>query len=195
MSSNPSTAIVCMPLLDDQACDAWLAALGGARWENVRVALPGYGDGEHSMRSGEAAQIPEGAPLETVVAWIEGLNRGLYEFELSGLSAGDPALAMRYRQGDHFDWHIDNALDRVATRKLSFTVQLTAPSEYEGGDLEFAMYAQTFGGSAEWAGYGEQIRRRGAITVFPSFHLHRVSPLTRGMRTALVGWIHGPRFR
>src|SRR5262249_61537521 len=127
--------------------------------------------------------------------WTAELNRGRFRFALDGPSPSAPLLAMRSREGDPFDWHIDNSIDAVATRKLSFTLQLTPPDEYDGGDLEFAMCAASYGGTAPFAGYTRDVPRRGAITVFPALHLHRVCPLTRGSRLALVGLLHGPRFR
>ena len=79
-------------------------------------------------------------------------------------------------------------------RKLSFTVQLSAPEDYVGGTLELAMYSQAYGGS-QFSSYVDQTRQRGALIAFPSFHLHRVTEVARGTRYALVGWLHGPPFR
>ncbi|HKA90639.1 MAG TPA: 2OG-Fe(II) oxygenase [Haliangiales bacterium] len=196
MRSNPATAIVCLPLLDAGECDAWLAHLQGCDWQDARVASPAYGSSvERVIRSTATTECRDPERMARIVDWIAELNRGLFRFDLDGPSPSDPLLAMRYREGDHFDWHIDNSIEAVATRKLSFTLQLTPPDEYDGGDLEFAMYAASYGGTAPFAGYTRDVRRRGAITVFPAFHLHRVSPVTRGTRLALVGWLHGPRFR
>jgi predicted 2-oxoglutarate/Fe(II)-dependent dioxygenase YbiX len=59
------------------------------------------------------------------------------------------------------------------------------PEDYEGGDLELM--------------YGNQPqtmdKARGAFIAFPSFLLHRVTPVTRGTRWSLVAWILGPRWR
>ena len=196
MRANPSTAVVCLPLLAPGDCDALLAHLAGAPWSDGRVALPAQGSGvEQTIRSASVAEIGEHPIVARVLAWLDELNRNLYQFELTGPAAADPLLAMRYREGDHFMWHIDNAAEAVGTRKLSFTVQLSPPEEYDGGDLELAIYSPAFGAAAAFGAYAAQIRRRGAITVFPSFHVHRVSPVTRGTRVALVGWLHGARFR
>jgi len=42
---------------------------------------------------------------------------------------------------------------------------------------------------------GLDLRERGTLILFPAFRTHRVSPVTRGLRVAVVGWIHGPSFR
>ena len=39
--------------------------------------------------------------------------------------------------GDHYDWHVDIGHEVNGSRKLSFTLQLSASSDYDGGDLEF----------------------------------------------------------
>ena len=65
-------------------------------------------------------------------------------------------------------------------------VQLTDPSEYEGGNLELQWH--------EPPGF-ENLRKRGTIIVFPSFLKHRVTPVTRGIRHSMVSWMEGPKWR
>jgi len=86
----------------------------------------------------------------------------------------------------HYDWHEDWApfLDKPFQRKLSVTVQLSDPSEYEGG--QFEMNAEPL---PDW------ITEKGTVLVFPSFLSHRVSPVTKGIRRSLVAWFEGPRWR
>ena len=113
-------------------------------------------------------------------AAVQGSNIG-YEFDLVGFMSG--IQFTKYNVGDFYDWHLDIGGGGYSTRKLSLTVQLTDPSEYEGGNLEF-MFAPEF-----------QSRERGSITVFPSFLPHRVTPVTRGQRMCLVTWVDGHAFR
>jgi PKHD-type hydroxylase len=80
-------------------------------------------------------------------------------------------------------WHTDS-IPGDTVRKLSFTIQLTDPTEYEGGDLEFMPAISD-----------PKIKQQGMITIFPSFMTHRVTSVTTGVRHAIVGWIHGPDFR
>ena len=68
-------------------------------------------------------------------------------------------------------------------RKLSMTVQLSPPEEYDGGELEFMIPALSADKSI------------GSLCVFPSWMLHRVRPITRGHRWSLVSWICGEPFR
>jgi len=78
-------------------------------------------------------------------------------------------------------------------RKLSLTLNLTDPNDYEGGDLLF-----DFGTSAQAKQSEEEIkiaRTQGTIVVFPSFIRHCVSPVTKGRRYSLVNWSLGRPFR
>jgi predicted 2-oxoglutarate/Fe(II)-dependent dioxygenase YbiX len=83
-----------------------------------------------------------------------------------------------------YDWHTDFAGVRPL-RKISISIQLSRPEDYDGGDLELM--------------YGIQPQKlektRGAFIAFPSFMLHRVTPVTRGTRWSLVAWILGNRWR
>jgi PKHD-type hydroxylase len=87
--------------------------------------------------------------------------------------------------GGHYDFHIDVGQGVAATRKLSITVQLSDPSEYDGGDFGILR------------GRNEEIlpKGKGTVLVFPSFLLHRVSPVTRGTRRSLVMWLGGCSYR
>ncbi|TMV52564.1 2OG-Fe(II) oxygenase, partial [Thioclava sp. BHET1] len=86
----------------------------------------------------------------------------------------------------HFGWHSDIGAGVVAgKRKLTMVVQLSDPSEYEGGRLETRADLDV----------REAPRDQGSATLFPSFVLHRVTPVTRGARHSLTIWAHGPAFR
>jgi len=89
-----------------------------------------------------------------------------------------------YGNGGHYDWHADLG-PGISNRKLSCVLQLSTPEEYEGGDLEMNP-----GG-----GVISVPKRLGTLCFFPSFLLHRVTPLTSGVRKSLVTWISGANFR
>ena len=81
-------------------------------------------------------------------------------------------------------------------RKLSVSVQLSDPSEYEGGDL--ILYPEI---EASMKSYHEKDnhyimpKSKGTIIFFESDSLHEVTPVTGGNRKSLVTWINGPNFR
>ena len=86
----------------------------------------------------------------------------------------------------HYDWHEDwDPFDgRPYQRKLSITVQLSDPDEYEGGDFELSRIELP-----DWR------KEKGTILIFPSFLSHRVTPVTEGVRRSLVAWFEGPSWR
>jgi len=107
-----------------------------------------------------------------------------------------------YKVGQYYDWHCDsyeepyNHPDNPNThgklRKLSMTISLTDPEEYEGGDLEFDFRNTDEGSQPRIC---EEIRKKGSVIVFPSFVWHRVTPVTKGTRHSLVCWNLGYPFR
>ena len=77
-------------------------------------------------------------------------------------------------------------------RKLSVTVQLTDPKEYDGGGFEQIRLAKTPEGELDKEiSTLDAVSSRGSILVFPGFVWHRVLPVTKGTRRSLVGWVVG----
>lgn len=103
-----------------------------------------------------------------------------YRFELAGFLEH-----LQYTEyceiDDHYDWHMDFGEKQLSRRKLSLSVQLSSPEEYDGCTLELLAGRQAISAPKE----------RGSVIVFPSFILHRVTPLLRGERRALVVWVSG----
>lgn len=89
-----------------------------------------------------------------------------------------------YGNGGHYDWHADLGVG-ISNRKLSVVLQLSDASEYEGGELQM-----NTGGSIL-----NVPKQKGLICFFPSFVLHRVTPLSSGLRRSLVTWLCGANLR
>ena len=118
----------------------------------------------------------------------------------------------KYGIGQYYGWHCDSwekpyerkklengtyPMDHGKIRKLSVTISLNDPDEYDGGNLEF-----DFRNQVDWERNKKskiksctEIRPRGSIIVFPSFVWHRVAPVTRGTRYSLVIWNLGYPFK
>lgn len=112
------------------------------------------------------------------------LNGQFFDFDLYGFVEHMQYTVYR-PDGDHYTWHIDKGTLKGAPRKLSIVLQLSDPSEYDGGDLEFFVSPEPIKARKE----------KGIIYAFPSWVLHRVTPVTRGTRRTLVVWVAGPKFR
>ena len=197
MNATPATAVACFPLLDDAACRAALAASQGARWEPGKTASPEGRPAQSGPR--RSCALTRDVPpdlLADVVDAVMRLGESSFGYALTGLHPDDPPQIMRYAPGDGFEWHFDCGIQAppYGTRKLSFSVQLSDPSSYDGGDLELAAYQLGYD-PAILTAQRAAARGRGVLVAFGAFHVHRVSPVTRGTRYALVGWLHGPAFR
>jgi PKHD-type hydroxylase len=130
------------------------------------------------------AETPETAWIyERLTGIIARANREVFHFALDGFE--EDAQIGGYDGGGFYDWHVDRGGRGVgARRKLTVSVQLTAAEAYDGGALEINPDGRPVVAP----------RAQGTAVVFPAFALHRVTPVTRGLRHSLVLWTHGPNF-
>lgn len=112
------------------------------------------------------------------------VNAECFDYDLYGFV--EPFQYTVYaEEGAQYSWHLDTGVKNVAPRKLSVVLQLSSSLDYEGGDLEF-MTSDT----------PVKARKvKGIVYVFPSFILHRVTPVTSGIRKSLVAWVSGKKFK
>lgn len=124
--------------------------------------------------------------MDKMVRLVAQANREGFGFDLDDFA--ESAQIARYgadRQG-HFDWHSDiGAGPLAARRKLTVVVQLSDPAAYQGGAMELRPDSNV----------AQADLKLGTATIFPSFVLHRVTPVTIGARWSLTLWAHGPAFR
>jgi PKHD-type hydroxylase len=117
---------------------------------------------------------------------VSALNAQYFGFDLTGF--GEAFQLTHYDGTDNgmYGWHYDYGGDKISpSRKLSLVVQLSDPSEYEGGELQI-MYSST---------PASVQKQRGLVAAFPAYMLHQVTPVTSGTRQTLVAWVSGPPFR
>lgn len=111
------------------------------------------------------------------------LNSRFFKFNLFGMLEGFQFTNYKAPNGK-YKKHVDRAFNSP-TRKLSLTIQLTDPKSYKGGEL--VLYEGEKGIFIE--------KEQGMLTIFPSFVLHEVKPVTKGERNSLVCWITGTPFK
>jgi len=107
-------------------------------------------------------------------------------FGFGDIRITENAQFTEYPEGGFYDWHMDcdvNMQHEPPVRKISMTLLLNDPKEFEGGDLELMA-----------PGKFADLKQGHAIC-FASFLNHRVAPVTRGMRQSLVVWFGGKAFR
>lgn len=110
-------------------------------------------------------------------------NNNYFNFDLFGFT--ESLQFTEYTSpGDNYKYHTDRVY-KSTVRKLSMVVQLTDPSTYEGGELEILL-----GETPE-----KLPKTQGTVLFFPSYTLHRVTPMVAGTRYSLVTWLGGPPFK
>jgi PKHD-type hydroxylase len=124
---------------------------------------------------------------------IEKINDDYYNYDLNGYSS----IQYTTYSGDElgqYDYHIDMSMgsniDETQlkygdSRKLSLSLILSDSDSYEGGKFTMQLNKNEH----------EMAQKRGRILFFPSFILHKVHPVTKGVRKSIVAWVEGPKFR
>ncbi len=171
--------------LSDGECDDLIAA---CREFPIAPLTVVEGDRYPAHRKLESRKIGPNARTQWVFDYLRAVaaeaTRTQFALELSGLTRAPQYV--EYTPGcGHFGWHNDysHAIED-APRKLTVIIQLSDPADYEGGRL------QTFGIEVE-----DLPQARGTVLLFPSLVYHQITPVTRGVRRALVAWFAGPRIR
>lgn len=113
-------------------------------------------------------------------------NDEFFHFELTEIS--EQLQFTKYAPGEKYDWHVDGGgREHQGLRKLSLVIQLSDPSEYEGGELQFGISTDDKIEVAD--------KNKGCAIIFPSYMRHRATEVTKGTRYSLVLWVAGPPFR
>jgi len=88
-------------------------------------------------------------------------------------------LFSRYQSGHAYGAHVDDPLMGGVRSDVAFTLFLSAPGSYEGGELVI----ETTSGEEAFK------LEAGSVVTYPATTLHRVAPVTRGERLAAAGWV------
>jgi len=143
---------------------------------------------ENSIRNSKIKWLPNTAEWSWVYDRLAGMateaNNALWKFDLHSI-IDDIQFTEYEAGGGHYDWHMDIGPGGISHRKISMVVQLTDPEEYKGGDLEMMLSRAPFAVP----------RSKGAVVLFPSFVMHKVTPITQGVRQSLVLWLGGSHYR
>jgi len=137
---------------------------------------------DERVRSVAQSYHPRGPETAWVYDRLDALfGEAAARFGLEVGPAAEDFQLLRYDVGSHFQaWHTDAGADKHDQRLISVSVELSDPGDFEGGLLEIPQ-----------AGAPPRLARGGA-RFFLSRCIHRVTPVTRGTRWALVNWTGKP---
>ena len=174
--------------IPDHVCDVLLSNY--TNWQTGKINS-GRGGEEVTSRSSDVIWIKEEFWLSTFFKIMSDINgwSGL-NFDITGVQ--DLQLTRYVAPAGHYDFHIDgNGYTRPPNnnlvRKLSASVLLTDPKNFEGGEFEFKFGNNSTDFTVDMD--------KGDIILFPSYILHRVRPVTKGTRYSLVIWACGKPLR
>ena len=140
--------------------------------------------------------------------YVSKMNRENFLYDIVDIDKGSLQYT-HYNEGQYYNWHQDSDLDShhkpqmnfssadnrsqeeiIQTgeyiRKLSFTLQLSDPTDYRGGEVEFLDNSNNRFLAP---------KQRGTMIVFDSRTRHRVREVKSGLRKSIVGWVVGPRWK
>jgi len=165
----------CAKIIADNADPEWITGMVNAHAASDKPKGSEYRSSKHIWLERDEKNL---WCFDKMLAVAMAANK-LFEFDIDFFEA---LQLTRYDEGDHYNWHFDLGPGKMGNRKMSITVQLSSPDDYEGGDLEIQLIdAQDFSAP----------REIGSVSVFPSFMKHRVTPVTKGTRYSLVVWASG----
>ena len=120
---------------------------------------------------------------QTINSMVDQVN--LEHFCFDKLDSNELAQYTEYETNGYYDWHFDTNVHTIGDkiRKISMTLLLNDPSEFEGGELELLDER------------GKSKLKQGHVIFFASFIRHRVTEITKGNRKALIMWFHGVPFK
>ncbi len=120
---------------------------------------------------------------EKILRAVYATNRDFYQFNINGLVENLEILKYDSSIKAVYKKHIDYG-GGVWPRKISIVVQLSNSEDYEGGNTMIYIGDEPI----------KLDKTIGCINLFPSYQLHEVTPITKGVRYALVGWVSGPHW-
>jgi PKHD-type hydroxylase len=179
--------------------------------QDSRVGEGNYGTVDRDKRNAKNAWVPTSHWIAGFVwHYVQRANRENFLYDLTNID-GESLQYTVYGEGEYYGWHNDQGLSTYhkpveasdrndinaltsnfitenceKVRKLSFSLLLSDPDTYEGGNLQ--LLDET--GKSYIAP-----RQRGTIILFDSRAQHRVQKVKSGVRKSLVGWVCGPRFK
>lgn len=177
--------------------------------KTARSSELGNGAVDKDIRDSKNAWIPTSHWVGGFLwYYVSKLNRENFCYDLTDID-GSAVQYTQYHEGEFYTWHQDADLDTFFkpnqivssadnmcqdqvtlngeyVRKLSFSLQLSDPTEYTGGEVQFLDNS----GKTFFAP-----KQRGTMIVFDSRVKHRVRKVRSGVRKSLVGWVVGPRWK
>lgn len=121
-------------------------------------------------------------------SYIELINNNYFGYSIFNEHDQDKVFLNIYnsKNKSKYDYHIDGSpIDSIFDMKLTCLIN-TSENKYEGGQFYI---------NRSFENYIKEFDTPGSILIFPSLYLHKVNPVTKGIRMTISYWVHGPKWR
>jgi len=149
-----------------------------------------FGGSSDEIRKSRVKWLPQDERFEwlydIMLTLANEANKEMWNFDIHTMIEQIQYTEYWAEDAGHYTWHQDIGPESASKRKISITIQLSDSDEYEGGDLQI------------WQGGSSVLncqRGAGVAVLFPSYMMHRVTPVTKGIRKSLVLWIGGSHYK
>ena len=146
-----------------------------------------------NSRSSSVCWINDLQVYEILMEVMEKVNDNIWQYNITGIESLQYTI-YREDKNQHCSWHIDPIYHKdlnTPCRKVSCSVLLSDPEDFEGGEFEFMSI--DLGSQTSSSFQPRFFNKKGHGPFFPSQAYHRVKPVTKGVRRSLVCWFTGPR--
>ena len=127
---------------------------------------------------------------ERITSIMKQNNQIYWRFNLRDMPMSIQYTEYHATDEGRYDWHMDMGHGETSCRKLSTSILLSNTSDFEGGKFQFFK-----GGKAGEEIFEYPLNNPGDMVIFPSYMIHRVTPVTKGIRRSLVLWVGGEPFK
>ena len=170
-------------VVPDNVCDLVISI---GNWEKGQIGSGNSAVQDNKVRQSDVVWLHDSFWISTFLRIIHEVNAQSFEFDLTGI---EPLQVTRYKAPKgHYSFHQDG--DGFNTRegdlnprKLSMSVLLS--DKFEGGVFQYQLGEDPV----------DVTMKKGDAVFFPSYYLHRVTPVTKGTRHSLVAWANGPKLK
>jgi PKHD-type hydroxylase len=193
---------ICNYILEDVKKQKTMLALIGTKTPQEIAALPkkdkeNYYKRLNSKRNSNVSFLDLPYIFKYIFPFIKKINKDCWNLDFD---QAETCQYTEYGTKQFYNWHQDSggSEETVSERKLSCSLLLNNPNEYDGGDLQFSWLDPDSNDNEPKtvvdSGNAYNLRTKGTLIVFPSYLIHRVTPITRGIRKSLVIWWRGKPF-
>ncbi len=168
-------------LFTKEQCEQILADCVDELW--IPATVVGNTNFHKSQRQKLRGKI-QGFPFLDIREVTKNANDSIFDFSLLGIIDQDYPQVFKYGENDFYNMHME--LNPMAlSRKITFIINLSDPSEYEGGNITFLNVDAN----------PTELNEQGTCLVFPSYIPFSIDKVTKGNRKMIVGHVHGAVFK